>query len=53
MKSEIQFLMNYSYLSEKRGLFFNFVQKIILNFKNCNSAYIIIILNIGRDFLTF
>ena len=29
--------MDYSYLSDKRGLFLNLCKKIIPNFKNCNS----------------
>ena len=37
IESEIHFLMDCSYFSDKRRLFFNFVQKIIQNFKNCNS----------------
>ena len=34
---KIQYLMDYSHFSDKRRLFFNFVQKFIPNFKNCNS----------------
>ena len=37
IESEIHFLMDCFYFSEARLLFFNFVQKILLNFKNCNS----------------
>ena len=29
--------MDFSYFSDKRRLFFNFVQKVYPNFKNCNS----------------
>ena len=29
--------MDYSYFSDKRQLFFNFLEKFIPNFKNCNS----------------
>ena len=34
---KIQYLMDCSNFSDKRRLFFNFVQKFIPNFKNCNS----------------
>ena len=33
IESEIHFLMDCSYFSDKRRLFFNFLQKIIPNFK--------------------
>ena len=35
IESEIHFLMDCSYFSYKKSLFFSFVQKIIPNFKNC------------------
>ena len=38
IESEIYFLMDCFYFSDQRRLFFNFVQKIIPNFKNCNSG---------------
>ena len=34
---KIQYLMDYSYFSDKRRIFFNFVQKFIPYLKNCNS----------------